>query len=321
MVTKEPSFKKPQSSWCKFWLLWTLSFYWIIFFITYLCTEDGQSINDYIEIYFITMLISTMFFIFISVIVGAVKLWKQKWKEKTYLEVLKIHNEAIVRKAKITDFHKHYSWWENSEFDWFVIVVNDWKDKYWKIIRDYWAETKWCKLSKYNDMKDLWIEPSTDKEILKKRAYEKLSEINNKLNSWLNFFNKRKYNRKLNKIHDIINNIDEYTETPAIYAQWETYTIWDEVTINIDPTDKGNYEIVLNDNKYKRENPEVNDKIMEKYEKDLHESVFHEIFSAIYKTIIGIIVVIIIIYVLGTLSELTAPKMDSKYEEIMNRYK
>jgi uncharacterized membrane protein len=60
---------------------------------------------------------------------------------------------------------------------------------------------------------------------------------------------------------------------------------------------------------------------MEKYEKDLHESVFHEIFTAIYKTIIGIIVVIIIIYVLGTLSELTAPKMDSKYEEIMNRYK
>jgi hypothetical protein len=53
-------------------------------------------------------LVATFFFIFISVIVAAVKSQVQKKKEMTYLKMLEINNENIKDKGEITDFIEHY---------------------------------------------------------------------------------------------------------------------------------------------------------------------------------------------------------------------
>ena len=320
MTINEPTLKKPQSNWCLFRLWWTLSYYWIICFFTYFLAKGEWTIVDQAEIFLIVLLIATFFFIFISVIVAAVKSQVQKKKEMTYLKMLEINNENIKDKGEITDFIEHYDTWEYSTLDWYYIIVNNWKKHYRRLIIDYNAEKQWCDLKKYKDMIKLWIEYTSDKDLLKKRAHEKLSEVNNELNNWANLLKRRKLKNKLNLINDIIENADKYSERPAIKALWETYTIWDEATIIIDPTDWKNYEIRFNesDDSFAKiwENPEVVEKITEDYEKDVNESVFHEVWKTVYNVIKYIIIVCLILVIMSTVWD----RLDSLWKFIMKLF-
>lgn len=239
--------KKPLIEWPLFWVVWSVFFlvvYWLCVYLIRKQSWTNIGVFDFCLVSGVTSIVFLLFFTFIALISRNILVSK---REKDYLEDLKYNWLWIIKKLGISKIEETYRIDSDGDpdFDWYVIEIKDW-DKIYKTEKfgDDWIEYIGCSRQTYKLLDYVGVEFNPCdikwiKEILKKKKFELESQI------WLNSKFYRKFWKKteLRKVNELLDTFDEWAKVPVLKINWNKLTIWDEMTVIIDPENSKKYVV------------------------------------------------------------------------------
>lgn len=235
---------KTSIEWSRFWTTRFISFfsvYWLCVF--FICVRDLDNLWNTITT---SLCLTPFFLVLFTVLVVISRGIVIKKKRKNYFEELKFYWWWIIKKLKINEIKECYRKDDDgSRFGWYIIVTKDWDNEYsTERFINSWIKYTGCWWQTYEILNYLNVEFNPldikwTKDILKQKKSELESEI------WLDsrFYSKIWKKNMLREVNKLLDTFDDWAKIPILEINWKKITIWDEMTVIVDPNDNKNYMV------------------------------------------------------------------------------